>query len=274
MNKTKMKTIKNIIAVFAFVFAIASCKEEIKLDFPSSEKKLVVEAEISTEMDSSYVKLTMSADYYSTDPYTSVSSATVYVNGINFPYVGNGIYRAPSPYVGVTGTLYNLTINNNGSVYNAKSLLDPMFRVDSVFQVFKPAEGFFKAGYTINYLGFDDRPKIKYTFFKLGKFDTILQRDSFGQQRILFNSDLTPVGVQYAFELPFTRLQKGEESILLFRSIDKNMNDFIEAYNTQTSGAPGPFKVPPANLPTNVVGTNVIGYFTCYDVVRKRYKVK
>jgi predicted small lipoprotein YifL len=113
MNKTKMKTIKNIFTIIALLFAIASCKEEIKLDFPSSEKKLVVEAEISTEMDSSYVKLTMSADYYSTDPYPSVSSATVTVNGVKFPYVGNGIYRAPSPYVGITGTLYNLTINNN-----------------------------------------------------------------------------------------------------------------------------------------------------------------
>ena len=274
MHTTKMKTIKNIFTIIALLFAIASCKEEIKLDFPSSEKKLVVEAEISTEMDSSYVKLTMSADYYSTDPYPNVSSATVTVNGVNFPYVGNGIYRAPSTYVGVTGTLYHLTINNNGSVYTAKSLLDPMFRVDSIFQVFKPAEGFFKAGYAINYSGFDDRPKIKYTFFKLGKFDTILQRDSFGQQRILFNSGQTEIGKQYNFELPFTRLQKGEESILIFRSIDKNMNDFIEAYNTQTSGAPGPFRVPPANLPTNVVGTNVIGYFTCYDVVRKRYTVK
>jgi predicted small lipoprotein YifL len=274
MNTTKMKTIKNIFTIIALLFAVASCKEEIKLDFPSSEKKLVVEAEISTEMDSSYVKLTMSADYYSTDPYPNVSGANVIVNGVNFPYVGNGFYKAPSPYVGVKGTEYNLTINNNGSVYTSKSFLEPMFRVDSIFQVFKPAEGFFKAGYAINYAGFDDRPKIKYTYFRLGKFDTILQRDSISQQRILFNSGQTEIGKQYNFELPFTRLQKGEESILIFRSIDKNMNDFIEAYNTQTSGAPGPFKVPPANLPTNVVGANVIGYFTCYDVVRKRYKVK
>ena len=78
-----MKNIKNIITVFAFVFAIASCKEEIKLDFPASEKKLVVEAEITTEMDSSYVRLTMSADYYSTDPYPNVTNATVNVNGVN-----------------------------------------------------------------------------------------------------------------------------------------------------------------------------------------------
>jgi len=269
-----MKTIKNIFIVIVFLFAVASCKEEIKLDFPSSEKKLVVEAEITTEMDSSYVKLTMSADYYSTDPYPNVSSAIVSVNGINFAYVGNGIYKPSPPYIGVKGQSYNLNIDNNGSIYKAASLLEPMFRVDSIFQVFKPAQGFFKEGYAINYSGFDDRPKIKYTYFKLGKFDTILQRDSMSEQRILFNSGQTEIGKQYNFELPFTRLQKGEESILVFRSVDKNMNDFIQAYNTQTSGAPGPFKVPSANLPTNVVGTNVIGYFTCYDVVRKRYKVK
>lgn len=269
-----MKNIKNIITVFAFVFAIASCKEEIKLDFPASEKKLVVEAEITTEMDSSYVKLTMSADYYSTDPYPNVTNATVNVNGVNFGYVGNGMYKPTSPYIGEKGKTYNLNINNNGSIYKATAVLEPMFRIDSIFQVFKPEQGFFKAGYSINYSGFDDRPKIKYTYFKLGYFDTIQQRDSLRQQRILFNSDQTPVGKLYDFELPFTRLQKGEESILIFRSIDKNMNDFIQAYNTQTSGAPGPFKVPPANLPTNIVGTGVIGYFATYDVVRKRYTVK
>lgn len=274
MHPTKMKTIKNIFTVIAFLFAVASCKEEIKLDFPASEKKLVVEAEITTELDSSYVKLTMSADYYSTDPYPNVTTATVNVNGVNFGYVGNGMYKPTPPYIGIKGQTYNLNINNNGSIYKATAVLEPMFRIDSIFQVFKPAQGFFKEGYSINYSGFDDRPKIKYTLFKLGKFDTILQRDSMSQQRILFNSDQTPVGTKYDFELPFTRLQKGEESILIFRSIDKNMNDFIQAYNTQTSGAPGPFKVPPANLPTNIVGTGVIGYFATYDVVRKRYKVK
>jgi len=84
-----MKTIKNIFTVIVLLFTVASCKEEIKLDFPSSEKKLVVEAEISTEMDSSYIKLTMSADYYSSDPYPNVTTASVNVNGVTFPYVGN-----------------------------------------------------------------------------------------------------------------------------------------------------------------------------------------
>jgi hypothetical protein len=269
-----MKTIKNIFMLMAFVFTMASCKEAITIDIPTGEKKVVVEAEVTTEMDSSYVKLTMSADYYSADPYPVIDNANVSVNGIIFNNMGKGIYKAPSPYVGVRGQTYNLNIVYNGNTYTSKALLEPMFRIDSVFQVFKPKSGFLKEGYSINYLGFDDRPKIKYTYFRLGYFDTIVHRDSLSENKILFNSNQTPIGVEYAFELPFTRFQIGEEAILIFRSIDKNMNDFISAYNTQTSGAPGPFQSPPANLPSNIVGTGVVGYFATYDVVRRRYTVK
>ncbi len=272
-----MKSIKSVFYLLIGVLVFQSCKEKIDIDIPAGEIKVVVEAEVTTEMDSSYVKLSKTADYYSNDPYPVITNAavTLTLNGVAtvFSHVGNGIYRAPSPFVGVRGQTYNLDVVYDGKTYTSKAVLEPMFRIDSIFQVFKPKEGFIKEGYSINYIGFDDRPKIKYTYFRLGYYDTIVHRDSLDDNKILFNSDQTPIGVQYSFELPFTRFKIGEECIMIFRSVDKNMNDFIEAYNTQTSGAPGPFQSPPANLPTNITG-GAIGYFATYDVVRKRYKVK
>jgi hypothetical protein len=125
----------------------------------------------------------------------------------------------------------------------------------------------------VSYVGYDDRPRTKYTYFRQGYYDTIVHRDSLLDFKVLFNNDQTPLYQEYNFELPFTRLQVGEECIMIFRSVDKNMNDFIDAYENQTSGAPGPFQVPPANLPTNISG-GAIGYFATYDVIRKRYTIK
>lgn len=268
-----MRTWKILACLSLAVLMAASCKEAIDLDVPGGEKKMVVEAEVTTETDSSYVKLTWTADYYSRDPYPVIENANVTVNGVVFNYTGKGIYRAPSPYVGKVGETYTLNIVHEGKTYGAKAVLEPMFRIDSIFQVFKPAEGFIPEGYSINYIGYDDRPKVKYTYFRLGYFDTIVQHDSISEMKILFDNEFTPRFVPFAFELPFTRFKVGEESVLIFRSIDKNMNDFISAYDTQTSGAPGPFQSPPANLPTNITG-GAIGYFATYDVVRKRYTVK
>jgi len=250
-----------------------ACKEKIDLDVPGGSQKLVIEAEVSTETDSSYVKVTRTADYYSTESLPVVSNATVTINGTPFTYTSDGFYKGPVSYKGIPGTTYNLNVSVDGNTYTATSTLIRMYRIDSIFQTFKPASGFLESGWSVSYVGFDDRPKIQYTYAVLGYFDTLVKRDSMSKDKILFNSEQTPVGVPYNFEIPFARYQPGDECILVFRSIDKFMNDFIQAYNDQTSGAPGPFAVPPANLPTNITG-GAIGYFATYDIVRKRYTVK
>lgn len=266
------------IYILVLLTGLFSCKEKIDLDVPGSTPKLVVEAELTTETDSSFVKLTKTSDYYSTLAYPVVSNAVVTVNDgvntVNYSYVGNGIYKPASPYVGVTGKTYSLKIVlADGTIHTSTAVLEPMFSVDSVFQVFKPKSGFIPEGFSINYIGLDTRSKIKYTYFRGGYFDTIVHRDSITKDKILFNNDQTPVGAPYAFELPFTRFQKGDIYLMIFRSTDKFMTDFIQVYSDQTGGAPGPFQTPPANLPTNITG-GALGYFATYDVVRKRYTVK
>lgn len=268
-----MKNILSVLYVLTAVVLVQSCKEKIDLDIPGGAPKVVVEAEVTTETDSSYVKLTKTADFYSTAAYPVIPDATVTVNGIPFIHKGNGIYRPASPYTGTIGQIYNLSISADGQTFTSSSVLEPMFRIDSIFQEFKPKQGFLDEGYSINYKGFDDRSKIKYTYFRLGYFDTLVHRDSMDDFKVLFDNTLTPIGQEYSFELPFTRFKIGDECILVFRSVTKDMNDFLEAYNTQTSGAPGPFQVPPANLPTNMKG-GAIGYFATYDVIRRRHTIK
>ena len=261
----------HLISIIVFGLLIVSCKEKINIDIPDGDPKLVIEAELSTEVDSSFVRLTKSANYYSSADYLKVTNALVLINTDTFYPVSNGIYKPKASYVGVTNKTYSLKIVSEGKTYTSTSTLTPMFRVDSLQQVFKPAQGFLKEGYTVKYFGLDNREPIKYTYFRFGKND-LQGNDSLFDDKILFDNGSTQSG-QYEFELPFLRLKKGDYTYLIFRSVDKNMYDFINAYNNQTSGAPGPFQVPPANLPTNIIG-GALGYFATYDVVRSRFNIK
>jgi len=269
-------TTKNFL--FAVTLALAlfvfnACKEKIDIDIPGANPILVVESEVTTELDSSYVKLSSSSNYFGNPQYPIVENASITVNGTVFSYKGNGMYRPAPGFIGKVDSVYNLKIVYNGKEYTASSKLEPMFRVDSIFQTFKPADAFLDEGFALSYAGFDTRSPIKYTYFQSGYFDTIAQKDSFINTLVLFDNSVTPIGVPYDFEFPFSRFQKGEEFFCIFRSVDKPMNDFLLTFSEQSSGAPRPFQTPPANLPTNIKG-GAVGYFACYDVVRKRYVVK
>ena len=262
----------HLISIIFFALLVISCKEKIDLEIPNGDPKLVVEAEVSTEVDSSFVRLTKSANYYSSADYIKVKDALVVVNSDTFFHVADGVYRPKTSYEAVPNTTYNLKIVAQGKTYNSTSTLTPMFRVDSVQQVFKPAQGFLKEGYTLKYFAYDDREPIKYTYFRFGKND-LQGNDSLFDAKILFDNGVTRNG-SYEFELPFLRLKPTDYSYMIFRSVDKNMYEFINAYNSQTTGAPGPFQVPPANLPTNIMG-GALGYFATYDVVRtNRFLIK
>lgn len=259
---------------FGLILSLAACKEKVEIDMPDSDPLLVVEGEVTTEIDSSFVILTLSSNYYTADKSPIVTNANVSVNGVPFVYnPAKQKYLPAAGYVGKTDSIYTLNINANGQTYSAVTKLERMFRVDSFFQVWKEAEGFLPEGYALSYVGFDDRPQTKYTYFINGYFDTIVQRDSFDNNKILFDNTITPINQSYNFEIPFARFNSGDEYVAIFRSIDKNMFDFINAYNNQDPNIPGPFQTPPANLPTNLTG-GAVGYFTGYDIQRWRYKVK
>ncbi len=265
-----------IIIFSLFSILIVSCKEKIAIEIPNAEPLLVVESEVTTEMDSSFVKLSLSSNYYGSGAYPIVKNAVVSVN--NVPFIYNEtlkVYKPANGFIGVKNNVYKLNITHNAKVYTAQSTLEPMFRVDSIFQTWKGPElgGAIPAGWSISYAGFDDRPQIKYTYFVSGVYSDSLQQDSFNVDKITFDNSITPVNEPYAFELPFSRFESGKIFLAIFRSIDKNMYNFINAYNNADPNIPGPFQSPPANLPTNLTN-GAVGYFAAYDVVRKRYTVK
>jgi hypothetical protein len=263
---------KQLIQLFIIAIIFSACQEVIELDTPPTANKLVIEGVISTETDSSYIRLTRTLNYFDNNsPVPPVDNATITVNGIAFTHTGNGIYKAASPYTGVPNTMYNLSVVYEGKTYTSASMLEQGFDVDTIFPVFKPAAGFIPAGYAVKYIATDNRPRVKYTYFKFGfKNDQITKgQDSIFGFRVLFDNKDFPVNAPYEFELPLYRFEEGDSCILIFRSIDENVFRYLDALGNR--GGNAFFGSPPANLPTNIKG-DALGLFAAYDV--KRYRVR
>ena len=265
-----MKKIPVLLIILIATFLSYSCMQEITLDIPNSGPLLVVQGEISTETDSSFINLTQTVSYYSSDPIPTVDNAIVSVNGIPFKSKGNGIYKADAPFAGVINSIYHLNIVYKGTTYTASSQLDPMFNIDSVGDVYTSNGNGFRnrTGYLLSMWWTDTRPSGKYTYIRYGRNQTDFSQDSFFRNIILLDNAQTKLNAQISYQLP--RLyQPGDSVFAILKSCDHNMYYFLQSYQMQNSNAPGPFQIPPANLPTNITG-GAVGYFTACDVRRFR----
>jgi hypothetical protein len=269
-----MKTIQ-LFYLFILGLGLVSCEQVIDVDVPENTVKYVIEGSVNTEQDSSYVRITKSVGYFdntATTPF--VTNATAEVNGVTFAHIGNGMYKPATPYKGVVGTLYHLTVTIDGKTFTSSSFLEPMFQVDTVITYFKKGSGFLEDGYAVKYIGIDNRTPVKYTYFRFG-FNSPIDsegRDSIDGNRILFDNKSAVLNQPYEFELPFVRLQPKDTALLIFRSIDEIAYRYYFSLTNRTGG--GPFSTPPSNLPTNIKGPEeALGLFAAYDVVRFRTAV-
>lgn len=276
----KLKNIKSYVYGVLFLL-LASCNEKIEMDQLPYERKLVVEALVSTESNNTYVLLTTTQPYSSTSAAPLVTNANVELTDSNtqqkiaFNYDVNAEKFLPViPFSGDTSHRYYLKIIWEGKTYTASSFLYPMFEVDSALsQRYVQAQfPFPPAGYTVSYHYFDARPATRYTLFtySFSGIKTAYQDSLLGN--VIFDNSATVRNYKASFEIPLLRLDTGNSVKMTFQSIDEEMNRYFAALLQQSRPAPGPFKVPPANLPTNLTN-GAIGYFMATDVLRRQKKI-
>jgi len=264
---------KNWFYIFIAASFLSACTEKIEVDIPENTEKLVVEGAVTSELDSSFIRLTQSVGFFDDNkPTPTIENATVTVNGVPFLHTTKGIYKPAASYLGTAGNTYNLIIAHNGKQYTSSSTLEPMFKIDTVVPVFKAAQGFLEEGYTVAYFGFDTRPQIKYTYVRFGFKGKDSINESYSDFRVLFDNKGQDPTQPVVFEIPFVRLNIGDTSLLIFRSIDQSLYRYLLALGNRGGG--GPFSTPPANLPSNIKGENALGLFAAYDVVRFRTRIR
>lgn len=262
------------ISIFLFVtFSLlyTSCVEKVNIDLSEGEPTTVVEGYVCDEVDSSFVKVSRSINFYSTQLPPPVENATVVIeeNGtpITLTHQGDGMYRFPSGWKGSPATVYKLTVQVDGETFTSTSTLIEMFEVEPQLEFkFEPASGFLPAGNTVTYFFTDSRPGNNFTSFQFGVNDTL---EDF---TIYFNSDALARNQRRSFLLPFTRVDSGDSVLLVFKSVSEEVTTYFEALANLNNGAPGPFQTPPANPPTNISG-GAVGYFQTSAVVRVKQTV-
>ncbi|MHB1278510.1 MAG: DUF4249 family protein [Bacteroidia bacterium] len=258
--------LQHIFLVILALSLFASCEEKIDLELGDTQTRVVIEGNLITETDSSYVRLSLTQDYFNPIEPVYVSDGTVEISSnqgtVMFNYAGDGLYKGPAGYKPDTSVVYTLKVLVDGKEYTATSTLFPMFEVDTTLQFdYRPASGFIEEGYAVTYYSTDNRLDEVYTKFNFGQNDTLFD------QSILFTNAGIRKFETVPFELPFFRVQSGDKVMMEFRSIDVPVATYLQALANLNNGAPGPFKTPPANPPTNISG-GAVGYFMATDIVR------
>jgi hypothetical protein len=129
-------------AVSAVILSLllTSCEEPVKLDLGQTPSKITIEGLVTNHTGYQYVKVKRSSDFYAAGKTPRVTDANVTVSdnlGNIYTFVHNphnnsdsvGTYIPQTPFVGVIGRTYTLSVDVDGNNYTAK---DELFRVTPI----------------------------------------------------------------------------------------------------------------------------------------------
>src|SRR5688572_25141291 len=120
-----------------------SCEKTVVLDLDQMASKIVIEGLVTDQPGYQFVKVSNTVDFYESGSTPRVIDALVSVTddlGNEFMYTHNpnnhadsmGFYLPITPFVGVLGRTYHLTVNVNGEQYEAEDKLYSVTAVDSL----------------------------------------------------------------------------------------------------------------------------------------------
>lgn len=133
---------KSLIYIFFASVILMSCTEGIELDLRQTPPRVVIEGLVTNHSGYQSVRVTKSADFYSNGKTPRVTDAIVTVednlgNVFNFTHNPNnhadsaGIYIAPN-FIGQIGRTYKLSVQVDGTTYEAEDKLLSVLSVDSL----------------------------------------------------------------------------------------------------------------------------------------------
>lgn len=260
---------KNItIIAFLATALFSSCTKVIDIDLNDDEnQKLIVDAIYSTFPQEHEVKLSLSANYYSTDQPTAVAGASVVIsdgtNSVTFLDAGNGIYKSPANSAALSNRDYTLTVNYGGTEYTAVNYCDTVPKLDTLALVTNYIDGSTSIidDYTIKFstqelAGFGD-----YYAWKI-YVNGVLRTDTISE--LISQSDEFLPDATYLNLIDLTNVDNvvtGDTIMVSQNAISKSTYDAYFAILFQTDFRGGIFDSPPANVPSNL-SEGALGLFS------------
>ena len=282
MMKTKFILLFNTLIALLF---LSSCQDVIQLDVPNDGKVLVVEGQISDNIDLNYVKLTFTNAYYDTTKNEAVKNAAVVIINQNGDKIylletpaNSGIYKINS--LGVIGNSYLIEITlDNGEFYRSDlQMMDKNPKLDTIYQRFfskKDALFFMDTGIYVLF-GFQDDPTMVNNYwFRFYKNDTLYN----SVQNLQVSEDRFYNGSKLEDLFFLETVLPGDKIKIESFSISYPQFEFLTRIVQQVGQQGTPFDVPPAPLKGNVKCISnpnkyTLGFFGVNAVISETITIK
>ena len=270
---------KKINLILALVITLSACERIVELEIPSSDPTIVVEGQITSQLEPWEIRITMSQPYFDQSNISFVSNAEVSIVGtdgsdVNLIHSDSGHYKSEFSQQCLPGETYSLSVMYDGQEYSASEVAPMAFPIDTIASYYLPENnGFIEEGYYVFIQGKERPVKGDFYLFKAYRNDTLkddfgsnLDSDEFGSVSFL-NEDFDINNI--ASELskgktprpfPFT-VEPGDTVRVEQYAIREKYFNYIFDIEAQLGRSGTPFDPPPAN-PNNNINNGGLGYFS------------
>lgn len=252
---------------------LGSCRDEVILDLNTVGPKLVVEGKIDTDTVPFKIRLTTTADYYSTiipvvtDAFVTIYGSDGSKDTLHYDTAGYYISKKVNPCK--VGVDYTLSVDYKGAKYTSTERCLPQNPVDSVRMIYAPRRAFLEEGY---YLW-------EFTTEKPGKGDCyqweLYQNDTsvFDDFYYIADDNFLQESGQYIIQDFQHTFRIGDTVVFEQYAISRQYYNFLQAISQQVNRDGSPFSAPPSNIGGNI-SNSALGYFAVRNLIRKHLVVK
>ena len=268
--------------ILPILLLLCACTEKVDLRSRSDyHDYLAVEATLTDRPeDPQQIVLSRSISYFHNESQPMVRGASVKVNDVVFQEREAGIYQAPEGYACESGVEYKLHIRlSEGNEYEAEATMpEPGFRMDAIDYAFAGGKTMDSDSlWTVGVWGHEKEIDSNYllTHAVNGLYQpfemALVSDDKFFNHNEVVGFPITALMqselLRKQYGDCFKYLEAGDVITLEIWTLDKGYYDFLLALTMNSVSIPL-FTPQPANVPTNIRGEHVLGYFAVCPVAR------
>ncbi|WP_343667801.1 DUF4249 domain-containing protein [Chitinophaga sp.] len=159
----------------AFMTGMSACTDVIDLDVPNGTSYPVVDAWITTEPGTQYIRVTKSVSYTQSGSAPVVSDATITLydetTGDIYPFVfADSVYKCDpgSKQIGQVNHTYRLRVEYDSNTYEATDTIKPVAAISKIDYKYKEEgdDGVSNAGYYVRFYATDMAGQTDYTWVR------------------------------------------------------------------------------------------------------------
>ena len=261
---------------------LCACTERIDIRSRSDyHDYLEVEATLTDQPeDPQRITLSRTISYFHTEAQPMVSGASVKVNDVVFNEKEAGVYEAPEGWCGEMGVEYRLRIRlSEGNEYEAEATMpEPGFRMDAIDYAFAGDKTLgLDSLWTVGVWGYEkDFDSYYLGTHAVNGFYQPMEMAKVTDDKFFNHNEVAGFPIEPLMQSEVLRkqygdcfkyLETGDVITLELWTLEKGYYDYLLALTMNSVSIPL-FTPQPANVPTNIRGEHVLGYFAVCPVSR------